>query len=143
MLSSLIADRWNFPNALCSIDGKHITIQKPGDGSSFYYNYKHTHSVVLLALAGPNYECLHADIGANGECSNGGIWGNCSIAKFLDDDKLGVSKPQKNSSSILCDGVAPFVLLGNDAFGHKTYLMKSFLQRGLTDKNTCIQLQPV
>ena len=49
-------DRWNFPNDLRAIDGKHITIQKPASGGSFYYNYKHTHAVVLLAVAGPNFE---------------------------------------------------------------------------------------
>ena len=53
--------------------------------------------------------------------SDGRIWGNSSIAKLLDDDELGVPKPQKIPSS---DRVAPFVLFGDDAFGLKTYLMK-------------------
>ena len=77
-----------------------------------------------MAVAGPNYECWYADVGANGRRSDGGIWGNSSIAKLLDDDKLGVSKPQKIPGS---DRVAPFVLLGNDTFG---------LKRGLTDKKS-------
>ena len=124
-------DRWNFPNALGAIDGKHITIQKPAGGGSFYYNYKHTHSVVLMAVAGPNYECLYADVGANGRCSDGGIWGNSSIAKLLDDDKLSVPGPRKLPDS---DRTTPFVLLGDDAFALKMYLMKPFPQRGLTDE---------
>ena len=107
-------DCCNFPNAVGAVDGKHTTIQKPAGGRSFYYSCKHT----LLAVAGPNYECLFADVGANGRCSNGGIWGNSSIAKLLDDDKLVVSKLQKAPGS---DRVAPFVLLGDDAFGLKTY----------------------
>ena len=115
-------DRWKFPNSLGAIDGKYITIQKPAGGGSFYYNYKHTHSVVLLAVAGPNYECLYADVGANGRCSDGGIWGTSSIAKLLDE-------PQKIPGS---DRVARFVLLGDDAFCLKTYLMKPFPQRDLT-----------
>ena len=122
-------DGRNFPNALGAIDGKHITIQKPAGGSSFYYNYKHTHAVVPLAVAGPNYECFSADVGANERCSDGGIWGNNSIAKLLDDDKLGFPKPQKIPGS---DRVAPFVLLGDDTFGLKRYLIKLFPQRGLT-----------
>ena len=76
-----------------------------------------------MAVAGPNYECLYADVGANGRCSDGGIWGNSSIAKLLDDDKFGVPKPQKIPGS---DRVAPFVLLWDDPFGLKTYLMKPF-----------------
>ena len=124
-------DRWNFPNTVCAIDGKHTTIQKPACGGLFYYNYKHTHSIVLLAVAGPNYECLGADVGANGRCSDGRIWGNSSIAKLLDDDKLGVPKSQKIPGS---ERVAPFVLLQDDAFGLKTYLMKPFPQIGLTDE---------
>ena len=89
-------DHWKFPNA---IDGKHITIQKTAGGGLFYYNYKHTHSAVLLAVAGPKYNCLYADVGANGSCGDRGIWRNSSIAKLLSDDKLGVPKPQKIPNS--------------------------------------------
>ena len=41
----------------------HVRIQKPKNGGSFYYNYKHTHSIILMAIAGPEYECLYADVG--------------------------------------------------------------------------------
>ena len=34
------------------IDWKHVVIQKPKNGSSFYYNYRHT--VILPIIAGPN-----------------------------------------------------------------------------------------
>ena len=52
--------QWNFPNALGTIHGKHVVIQKPENGGSYYYNYKHTHPVILVAIAGRNYECLCA-----------------------------------------------------------------------------------
>ena len=65
----------------------------------FHYNYKHTHSPVLLAVADPKYNCLYADVGANGSCDDRGIWRNSSIAKLLSDDKLGVPKPQKIPNS--------------------------------------------
>ena len=63
--------KWNYPNALGAIDGKHIMIEKPSGGGSIYYNYKHHHSIVLMAIVGPNYECLYADVGATGRCSDG------------------------------------------------------------------------
>ena len=100
---------WNFPNTLGAIDREHITIQKPDGGSSLYYNYKHTDPIVLLAIAGPNYESLYANVGANGRCSNGRIWGNSSIAKLLDDNKFGVPKPQKTTGS---DREAPLCCWG-------------------------------
>ena len=53
---------WQFPNCIGAIDGKHVVICPPSGGGSFYYNYKGTHSVVLMAVAGPNYECLYADV---------------------------------------------------------------------------------
>ena len=48
-----------------------VVIFPPSGGGSFYYNYKGTHSVVLMAVAGPNYECLYADVGTNGRVSDG------------------------------------------------------------------------
>ena len=45
-----------FPNCIGAIDGKHIVMQPPADAGSYYYNYKNTHSIVLMAVAGRDYD---------------------------------------------------------------------------------------
>ena len=47
--------RWNYQHVLGAIDGKHVRIVKTNNGGSYFYNYKHTHSIILLAIAGPEY----------------------------------------------------------------------------------------
>ena len=69
-ISKKIEIRWNYPQALGVIDGKHVTIRKPSNAGSYYYNYKHTHSIILLAIAGPEYECLYADVGSKGRVND-------------------------------------------------------------------------
>ena len=53
--------RWQYPNAIGAIDGKHVVIRKPSHGGSHYYNHKHSHSIILTAIAGPSCECLYAE----------------------------------------------------------------------------------
>ena len=57
-ISKRFEEKCNFPQALGEIDRKHVRIQKPKNSGSFYYNYKHTHSIILMVTAGPEYECL-------------------------------------------------------------------------------------
>ena len=57
-ISESFLSRWNFSNYLGAIDGKHIQIRSPPGTGSEYFNYKKTFSIILLAIAGPDYECI-------------------------------------------------------------------------------------
>lgn len=49
-------NKWQYPNCIGSLDGKHIRIKKPTKSGSVFYNYKGYYSVILFALAGPDHE---------------------------------------------------------------------------------------
>ena len=121
--------RWQFPNCIGAIDGKHVVMRPPPGCGSHYYNYKHTHSIVLMAVAGPNYEVLYADIGTNGRISDGGVWNKCGLLKSLEDGSLNI--PASKPLPFGTDPV-PHVLVGDDAFALRPFLMKPYPQRNLT-----------
>lgn len=58
--------KWNFPNAIGCLDGKHVRIRCPNSTGSTYFNYKDFFSVVLLALVDANYKIIAIDVGSFG-----------------------------------------------------------------------------
>ena len=57
-----------------AIDGKHVKVQAPPDSGSKFFNYKHSFSVVLLALVDARYKFTVVDIGSYGRNSDGGTF---------------------------------------------------------------------
>jgi len=41
-------EKWDFPNCLGAVDGKHVVIQCPVYSETEYYNYKRTFSIVIM-----------------------------------------------------------------------------------------------
>ena len=117
----------NIPNCLGAIDGKHIVMVQPSHSGFHYRNYKGSDSIVLLAVVGPNYEFLYADVGANGRMSDGGIWNRCCMKECLqqvaNENTLNIPAPAPLPGR---HSAVPYVLVGDDAFGLTEYLMKPF-----------------
>ena len=122
--------KWNFPHCIGALDGKHIMIQPPKGSGSPYYNYKGTHSVILLALVNANYEFLFADVGSNGRSSDGGVWRDSKLKKMIDENALGIPAPEVIPGSHHC---LPYVIVGDDAFPLSQNLMKPYPFRDQSD----------
>ena len=127
-ISGAFQSRWNFPNCLGAIDGKHIQIRPPPGTASEYFNYKKTFSCVLLAIAGPNYECNYTDVGSNGRMNDSGVWNRLDLRRKIEDDNLSIPYPTPLPYG--CTRI-PYVFVGDDAFALKSYMMKPYPQKGL------------
>ena len=89
-IAQLFKRRWNFLHGIGAIDGERIIIQQPCNSGSHYFDYKEHHSIILLAVFGPNYECLWADMGTNGRAPDRAIWRKSDLRELLssEDNRL-------------------------------------------------------
>ena len=120
-------EKCNFNNCIGAMDCKHVLIRPPPNSGSYYFNYKHSFSVVLLAIVDANYK--YTDIGCNDRISDGGVFKNCSLYHALEHKTLKIPKESTLPGS---NQAFPFVLVADDTFPLKDYIMKPYSQHGLT-----------
>lgn len=124
-------EEWDFPHCLGSIDGKHIMIECPKNAGSAYYNYKNFHSIVLLAICDANYCFTFVDIGDYDSTNDASVLSNSAFGQAFDKgpETLKIPSPcnYKNVDNL------PFVLIGDDIFPQKSWLMKPFPGKGLAE----------
>lgn len=120
---------WQFPNCIGAVDGKHVVMAAPPHAGSVFYNYKGTHSIVLMGIADATYKLLYVDVGRNGKFSDGGVFNRCTFAQAMDSNRLGLPPPKALPGRVL---PMPFTLIADDAFALRPNLMKPYSQRGLT-----------
>ncbi|XP_017476758.1 PREDICTED: putative nuclease HARBI1 [Rhagoletis zephyria] len=118
--------RWNFPNCCGALDGKHIAIQAPAHCGSEYFNYKKFNSIVLMAMVDADYKFLFVEVGAYGRESDGGVFARCPLSAALADNSINFPTPRPLPHEA---DPMPFVIVADDAFPLKTYLLKPFSYR--------------
>ncbi len=123
--------QWNFPHCIGALDGKHILIKPPPVSGSYYFNYKHTFSIVLLALVDANYKFIYVDVGCNGRISDGGVFRNSTLSGALESKTLNIPLSEHFPDENIH---IPYMIVADDAFPLKDYIQKPFGQLGLTSE---------
>ncbi|XP_075723946.1 uncharacterized protein LOC142766019 [Rhipicephalus microplus] len=106
-------NHWQFPNCLGTVGGKHIQIKCPRNSGSSYFNYKGTHSIVLMAVVDSQYLFRLVNVGAPGRFSHGGISQDFPIGERLYEGELSLPRAAMLPKS---GRVCPRVFVGNEAF---------------------------
>ena len=125
-------NRWQFPNTLGALDGKHVACKCPPSSGSLYFNYKKFFSVVLLALVDSDYKFVWADVGGRGAASDAQLWNMSDLKRSLEDpetNQLNIPPPAPLPNDTQD---VPFFIIADDAFGLKPSLMKPYSQQRMS-----------
>ena len=103
-------------------------MQAPAPSGSSFFNYKETHSIVLMAVCNARYQFTIEDIGEGGRQSDVSVYANSNLghATEIEQLKLPGEKKLKNSQRILLH-----VFVGDIAFGIKPPMMKPYPSQNL------------
>ncbi|KYN11014.1 hypothetical protein ALC57_16832, partial [Trachymyrmex cornetzi] len=104
-------EKWQFPNCLGALDGKHIRIQTPSNSGSQFWNYKKYFSIVLLAMCDAYHKFVWVDIGQYEKTVE--IPGPCNLPR----------------TAIKTN----HVFIGDEIFPLDLHLMKPYSKKELTD----------
>ncbi|KAJ4948117.1 hypothetical protein JOQ06_019657 [Pogonophryne albipinna] len=109
----------------------HVVIQAPANSGSLYFNYKSTHSLVLLAVVDAQYLFRIVDVGGFGRSSDGGSLRNSAFGESLRDGSLQLP-PDTVIPGAERLGLLPHVFVGDEAFPLLDNLLRPFPGRQLT-----------
>ena len=72
-------EKWQFPNCVGAIDGKHVPLINPFNSGSTYFNYKSFFSIVLFVLVNVDYKFLYVNVGCQDRINDGGVFKNSEL----------------------------------------------------------------
>lgn len=121
--------RWNFPNCFGAIDGKHCKINCPANNGSTYFNYKKHFSIVLQAIADADYKFIVIEVGGAGRQSDGGTFQYSTTYQLLESGNFNVPEDSYIPKTLI---KTPNVLVGDEAYPLKSYLMRPYPRNNLT-----------
>ena len=70
-------------------------MQAPDRAGSSFFNYKNSHSIVLLVVYNATYQFTMVDIGESSRNSDGGVFANSNLGIAMNDGLLKLPEPRK------------------------------------------------
>ncbi|XP_054259926.1 uncharacterized protein LOC128984616 [Macrosteles quadrilineatus] len=125
---------WNFPNCVGALDGKHCRVKSPPHSGSAYYNYKKFFfSILLQCVSDPDYKFLAVEVGGKGRQNDAGTFSTSALYDCLQNKSFNIppdsTLPQSNVK-------VPNVLVADEAYPLKPYLLKPYARVNLTPAKT-------
>lgn len=121
--------KWQMPNCIGLVDGKHIQIQVPSKSGSLYFNYNKYFSIVLFAVCDANYNLLIVDVGAYGSQSDGVILASSNFGIALANNLLPIPQATELPNSPI---KSEYFFIGDEAFPLHKHLMRPYSKASLT-----------
>ena len=119
------ATRWNFPNCVGALDGKHVIVQSPGNSGGLYHNYKGTFSVNLMAIADSYYKFVIIDVGQYGSSADSGVFSRSEMGRRFFQRQLNIPPPKALPGAPNI-GILPHCIVGDEAFPLRIDLMRPY-----------------
>ena len=132
-VKSVFLSYWNFPNCVGAIDGKHCRIKCPPNTGTLYYNYAKFFRVVLQGVADAEYRLITVEVRGRGIQSDGGTFSASALYDYLESSHFNMPPDEALSGATK---ILPNVLLGDEAYPLKTYLLKPYFGKNLTPERS-------
>ncbi|KAL7298383.1 hypothetical protein TKK_0000263 [Trichogramma kaykai] len=113
--------KYNIPNCIGAVDGKHVRIKKPAHSGSLYFNYKRYFSCVLQAVVDGNGKFTFIDICPYGSQSDGAIFGHSDFKRGLDERAFAIPDAAKLPFTNV---TMPYYFIGDGAYPLRGDLLK-------------------
>ena len=117
--------RWNFPNCMGALDGKHVVITAPGNSGGLFHNYNGTFSINLIALVDASYRFIFVNIGQLESNADGGVFSRSAFGKAFLNGEWDLPEPKAlpNAPEV---GILPYCIVGDEAFPLRPDLMRPY-----------------